>query len=114
MRSNLASVMLIVWLGENAQAGIIWDETVNGQLSRNNLAPTDFGTLAVGTSTVSGTILQANVDVFKFNVPTGTRLDQIILVRYVSGDNLAFIAVRRQRDFHFVLPQPPMLPKSRM
>jgi hypothetical protein len=63
---------------------MVWNESVNGDLSNNGLAPTQL-TFASGTNTVIGTVGDAGTgtgidrDYFSFVVPTGTVLTSIVL-----------------------------------
>jgi hypothetical protein len=97
------TLLFLVSMVARLEAAVIWNESVNGPLSTSNLAPTDLGTLAIGASTVSGSVQNSagNVDVFRFVVPSNTRLDTIILVSYVSSDDLAFIAMDSGPTFPF-------------
>ena len=85
-------------------------ESVDGELSGNNLAPTVLGTFGVGTSSVSGTIVDAlavtgatnvNVDVFTFEVAAGSLLSGISVSNFVSIDNVAFLALNDSASFPF-------------
>jgi hypothetical protein len=102
MRIHLIIAVLAGVLASNAsQAAIIWNETTNGPLSTSNLSPTNLNNLPLGTSTVSGSVSGPNVDVFRFTIPAGWRLDTIILAQYVPGDSLAFIAMDSGPSFPF-------------
>lgn len=110
MRLILASALIIVSLFEaTSHAAIIWDEAnvAFGPLSTSSSSPTSFGTLPIGTSTVSGSVQgsPSNVDVFTFIVPSGARLESIILASYVSSDGLAFIAMDSGPTFPYVRSQ---------
>ena len=67
----------------------IWDESINGDLSNNELVPTDLGTLNSGISRVIGSIQRWNYDdngdVASFTVPAGYILSQFILESYDYG-----------------------------
>jgi len=67
----------------------IWDESINSDLSNNELVPTDLGTLNSGISRVIGSIQRwdydDNGDVARFTVPAGYILSQFILESYDYG-----------------------------
>ena len=84
-------------------------ESADGELSGSNLSPTDLAIFGVGTSTVSGTVVDAlgaspNVDVFTFDVAAGTQLDGIFLNSFGSTDDLAFIGINDSASFPFDAP----------
>ncbi len=108
MRNCFFLALLLVAISvSTSQAAIIWSETTNGPLSMLSSAPTNLGTLPLGTSTVSATVVgtPSDVDVFTFIVPTGARLDKIILAQYASSDDLAFIAMDSGPTFPYVRSQ---------
>src|SRR5215470_3038345 len=45
-----AFIALALGLGSAASAGVIWNETVNGDLSNDGLSPTFVGTLTLGSN----------------------------------------------------------------
>lgn len=92
---NLRTLVLFLTLALGAQgasAATIWDESVDGDLSSNRLAPTVL-TLAVGSNTISGTVIAGERDYFRFNVGAGQQVTQIILSGYAPA-NLGFLAVQ--------------------
>lgn len=90
----LASVFAAVAVGQAAAAATIWNESVNGDLSGNNLAPTALS-VSVGTNSIIGSVTSGDRDYFRFAVPVGTSFTQIILASYVvSPPNLAFLAIQ--------------------
>jgi hypothetical protein len=106
MRLQLAIVVLVsIMTSSISQAALIWNEATNGPLSTNNLSPTNLGILPLGSSTVSGSVSGANVDVFRIAIPDGWRLDTIILAGYTPGDQLAFIAMDSGPTFPYTRQQ---------
>lgn len=86
-----------------APAAVIHDEAFQGDLSNLSGAPTSVGTLAAGTSTVSGRLAnnfengtEDAVDVFSFVVAAGTQLSAITLnfnqTLYFAGANVSLFA----------------------
>ncbi len=87
-------------------AQVIYDETVDGELSGDNLNPTDLNVFGIGTSMISGTVVDArganpNVDVFTFDVLSGTQLTAIVLDEFVSDDDVAFVGLNDSNTFPF-------------
>lgn len=84
-------------------AGVVYDEDSAGDLSDDHLAPSNLG-LFTDLNTIAGSTQFANsgeVDVFRFNIGAGQRLDSIILREYVSSDNVAFIAINDDVTFPY-------------
>jgi len=77
-----------------ASAGVIHDESVSGDLSDDNLAPTLL-MVSAGSNTVAGrtTSDPFDRDIFSFTVGAGFELAAVILDSYVSDDNQGFFAV---------------------
>lgn len=73
---------------------VVYDETVDGDLSTNNEAPTIIQ-LALGDNRVissqSGTVDQANF--FSFEVPEGYELSQLIVDSFEGSDDIGFIGL---------------------
>ncbi len=100
MNKLALSVSAIMIAAAGANAAVIWDEGVNGDLSNDELAaPTVLGALAVGSNEVIATIDPFaspidEFDSFTFDVPAGTILDQVILTSYstfTGGDGTSGI-----------------------
>jgi hypothetical protein len=86
---------LLVTLAKPAAAGVIYDESVSGDLSSNAAAPTSLA-FAVGGNTVLGTVFNsANVsgdrDFITFTIGAGHALTALNLLGF-APDNLSFIA----------------------
>lgn len=79
-----------------------WDETTNGDLSGNRLTPSSLS-LTPGDNTVTGTVIQGDLDYLTIVVPAGFTLTQINLLSFVSVDDLAFIGMQAGSTF----TQPP-------
>ena len=85
---------------------VVFDEANDGELSGDNTSPTQLAIFDVGFNTVAGTVVDAlganpNVDVFTFEVASGTQLDGIFLNSFNSTDNVAFIGLNDSTSFPF-------------
>jgi len=93
---SLSLIALGCVLAPATQAGVIWDESVNGDLSNDRLNPTGLS-LAIGSNTLNATSVGGtNIDreYVKLGMPAGTQLSQLILTAYASADSLSFIGVQ--------------------
>jgi hypothetical protein len=86
MKGYLKILMLVQAFGSAAfgQGTILWDESVNGQLSENAASPTQLGSLQAGTNTIIGATeieplggnnFLVHGDFFTFTVPGGASLN---------------------------------------
>ncbi|MFK7975437.1 MAG: hypothetical protein AB8C02_04840 [Halioglobus sp.] len=77
-----------------ANAAIIYDESVSGDLSSDNFAPTLL-MVAEGSNVVNGstTALPLDRDFFSFTVPVGLELAALVLDVYDTEDDQGFLAV---------------------
>ncbi|MEE4273035.1 MAG: hypothetical protein V2I67_15285 [Thermoanaerobaculales bacterium] len=86
MRPVLVFVMLT--FAVTAHAATIWDESVDGDLSNDQTAPTDI-TLVSASDDVMGTVGGANpgefFDCMRFDVPSGDSVNSIFLTSYVAA-----------------------------
>jgi hypothetical protein len=97
--------MLALVISGPASAATVWNESVNGDLSNNPLAPTIL-TLAPGSNDVigqaggppgPGALAPFDQDFFTFTVPTGhelTALDAVKAQLVDPADQFAFIAIQ--------------------
>ena len=85
---SIIGMVILLLCSAQSYAGTIWDEAINGDLSNNELVPTDLGTLNIGISRVIGSIQRSNYtdnhDVATFIVPVGYILSQFILESYTN------------------------------
>src|SRR5689334_3667287 len=82
-------------------AAIIWDESINGDLSNNQSAPTSF-TLSSGVSSVvgsAGSLTADNQDWLHFTIPAGLQLTGMTPMAFVSSDANAFTGVQTGTAF---------------
>ena len=85
-----AIVVLLAALAAPVSAAVIHDESVNGDLSSNNAAPTLLA-FALGGNTVIGTTQSGDRDYLRFTIAPNHVLSGLILHVY-SPDNLSFAA----------------------
>src|SRR5215210_758055 len=81
-----------------SQGGVIWNESVQGDLSDNRFAPTHLP-LAPGSNELFGVLSGANSqgfdrDYYSITIPDGYVLYHIVLELYFSTDFAAFVAVQ--------------------
>jgi hypothetical protein len=98
----LATCLLLFGLCASANAAVVWDESVNGPLSRDVASPTLI-VFSVGSNFINGSVTnsapvnepqgQTNVrDVITFTVPPGHELTSLILHTW-TGNNTGFSAI---------------------
>jgi hypothetical protein len=102
MRGLTIAAAILMLSGVTSPAATIWDESVNGDLSNNNLVPTVLPGLSVGANDVIGTITGSNrvptdPDFFTITIPVGFKLDAITLKAFSFTNNIgtgSFLAVQ--------------------
>jgi hypothetical protein len=114
--ANTAALTLALVISGPATAATVWDESVNGDLSNNPLAPTVL-TFAPGSNDVigqaggspgPGALAPFDQDFFSFTVPKGYELRSLeaVKVQLTSPtDEVAFIAIQSGPQItHNVVP----------
>jgi hypothetical protein len=96
--SAVIVVPMMLACAAGASAGVTWNETVNGDLSDNWLAPSSAA-LGLGSNTVAGTTGErsdgsVDRDYITIFIPAGLILSEIIHVDYFSNDQVAFMGVQ--------------------
>ncbi len=76
LRSNWVIAAFIT----SSQAAVVYTESVDGEISATNTAPTNVGVLAFGPNDVIGQIGGGLRDYFTFSIPAAFTLDSITLV----------------------------------
>lgn len=89
----LAAALAAIVPATPSLAVTIHSEGVNGDLSNNQNAPTNAGTLAAAVSSVIGASVNVDRDFITFTVPVGFVLTSIKLAAYTSTDDLGFMAL---------------------
>lgn len=101
---TLRTLTLVTCLGSGilastaANAAVIWDESVNGDLSGNRLAPNAF-VLSAGTSSIRATSVAGDLEYVTFKLPAGHSITAVNHTSWVSNDNIGFIAVQAGTTF---------------
>jgi hypothetical protein len=91
---TLVTCFLLLGLTASANAAVVWDESVNGNLSTNPAAPTPI-TFAVGSNIINGSCgnVSAQVrDFITFTIPASHTLTAVNLLAY-APENTGFAAV---------------------
>jgi hypothetical protein len=98
--ANLAAMLAVSCLASSARASVLYDESVSGDLSNNQAAPT-ARTLSVGTNSVLGTVNGSgdSQDWIAVAVPSGFTLSGCVLANYVSGDAQGFTGMQAGSSF---------------
>jgi len=98
----VAGGLAVVLAGARAEATTLWDESVNGDLSGNQSAPTAL-TLSLGTNAVIGSLRISsssdNQDWIALTVPAGMQLGAVVLNSYASTDQQGFTGVQAGTNF---------------
>jgi hypothetical protein len=87
-------VMAMVCAAGSAAAVPLYSESVSGDLSGNRAAPTNLGTLTLGTNVLNGTTGNSDRDYFRVTVAAGQTLSAITLLTYQSADGRSFLGVQ--------------------
>src|SRR4051812_18732536 len=101
MRQLLASAVLSLALAAPpARAGVVWDESTNGNLSTSQSAPS-AATLAPGTNSVIGSVTGGTdqENFIALTVPAGNALTGLILTTYTSTDRQGFMGFQTGATF---------------
>jgi hypothetical protein len=94
MRNQIAALLAITLVPCASGAVFIHDESLHGDLSDDYLAPTLL-TPGLGISTLKGTVVSGDRDLFTLVVAAGMRLDSLKLLNYTTDsenpDNLSYM-----------------------
>lgn len=113
MRRLILSVcILLISFGTGDAATVNYLEDTDGEFSGDHNAPTDLGVLGVGNNIVSGTVTDVGLDfdvpfylntadIFTFEVPLGTTVDQMFLRSFSSSSSFIFMGVDDTDTFFF-------------
>jgi len=93
LKSIALAALAVAAFAQSATAATIWDESIDGDLSGDQLAPTVL-VVGVGANSITGVTQTGDVDFFTFTVPDGANLAQVILTSFDSADDLAFLAIQ--------------------
>jgi len=91
----LLVVVAILLFASTSRGTVIWDESVHGDLSNDDAAPTSLPSLVVGSNQVIGSIgvswSDDDGDAAMFTVPAGFVLSQLILESYSCGTHYDYV-----------------------
>jgi hypothetical protein len=97
IRTTLALAAMLLGAAAPTHAIVAWDETTQGDLSSNGLAPTVL-TIDAGINTVLGSVGNSGAgvdrDYFSFSVPAGWLLSSMILRQESIPGGLSFLAIQ--------------------
>jgi hypothetical protein len=87
---TLAIILLLAAMAVPANAAVIWNESINGDLSSSEAAPTPIS-FGIGSNTIIGSVSGTPVDrdYITFTIPSGQTLTHLNLIG-LSPDNIAF------------------------
>jgi hypothetical protein len=86
-------------LEERLLLSVLYDESVSGDLSNNQSAPTPL-TVFLGTDSIKGTVGSGDIqDWLRLHVPLGLDISSLVLHTYVSTDAQGFTGVQAGTSF---------------
>jgi len=91
---RLVAAAAVCLSAANAWAVVTWDETVDGDLSDDRLAPS-VASLVSGTNSLSATSVSGDREYVTLSLASGLKLTNILLASYVGDDETGFIGVQR-------------------
>ena len=111
IQSSIAAAVCTAFVAGSASADLMWDESIDGDLSGDYTAPTQMYTKGVNNHVIFTTIggdSETDREYFTFEVAAGYQLDAIILSDFVTDPeaNLGFIGIATGNVF----PTPPDAP----
>ncbi len=81
-----------------ASADVIWDESINGDLSGDGLAPTPF-VLDSGTHSLLASTGVGDREYISITIPVGLELSELWLAAYQGTDGVAFVGIQEGPQF---------------
>ncbi len=79
-------------------AQFAYDELIDGDITGDRFAPLELPA-ADGVNTLSGSVVDGDIDYFRFTVPAGSELVAINLTDYQSPDFAAFLGIQQGSTF---------------
>lgn len=98
LRARAFCTCFLVCLAAAGHSQIIWDESIDGDLSDDRINPTSL-VLSLGSNGIVATSQPGDREYVHLNLPTGLILSGIVLVSYESDDPIAFIGVQEGTTF---------------
>ncbi|MCB1281654.1 MAG: hypothetical protein KDB18_09035, partial [Salinibacterium sp.] len=79
MKTACSIVLAMVSVAPFDSADVLYDEGVSGDISGDRFNPTQGGVLAIGSNTLSASVVLDDRDFITFNVPAGSELTSVTL-----------------------------------
>ena len=95
---TMTSAAVAAILSAQASAQFSYDELIDGDITDDRFAPLELSA-ADGVNVLSGTVVDGDIDYFRFTVPAGSELVAINLTNYDSLDFAAFLGVQTGSTF---------------
>lgn len=89
----LFALLLLGCFTSAGHAGIVYHESVDGDLSGDRFDPTDL-VMSLGINSVTATSVRDDREYVTITIPASHQLDSLFLTAYVGGDETAFIGVQ--------------------
>jgi hypothetical protein len=101
-RASSAAAVVLLSCSMASAGGFVYDEAVDGDLSDDWLAPTQFPAFGIGQSVATMSVINSDDtelgdrDYFTITVPAGLQLDSITLLSLDAPgvDNIAFVGIQ--------------------
>ena len=105
-KKTISMLGVLLLLGAaSANGAVIWDESIDGDLSGDYLNPTALSTAGVNNQVLFSSV-SADREYFSLTIGAGEQLAAIIVDAWTSVDDLSFLAVAAGTAF----PTPPTSP----
>jgi hypothetical protein len=95
---RFAAVALISLASLAAPGATLWNETSQGDLSGNRLAPTGLS-LDLGSNDLFATTQGGDLEYLTFQIPAGRTISSIYLRAYAGTDGRAFLGIQQGTTF---------------
>lgn len=95
---RFAALHLLAVLPLAASATTLWDESSQGDLSGDRLAPTGLS-LSLGSNTLTATTQNGDLEYVTFEVPAGQTITSVYLNSYTGLDGRAFFGLQQGNTF---------------
>jgi hypothetical protein len=96
--NRILSLALVSGIAGVASASVIWDESVNGDMSNNRFVPSDAN-LSFGVNSLLATTGGGDVDYIHFHLSPGMALSSILFISWTGNDTRGFLGVQAGTTF---------------
>lgn len=93
-----SAAVAVAMLASTAAGQFAYDELVDGDITGDRFNPLQLNA-ADGVNTLSGTVVDGDIDYFRFTIPEGSELVAVNLADYDSPDFAAFLGVQEGSTF---------------